>query len=483
MEVVLGVVAAILASALVVQALIARRQHVPATVVALGPDELAAAHQEVASARSRLDEREQRLSIREERLSDLAASVQRDREQLQADRGELESSRIELAELTSKAAAELERVAGLRVVDARAEVLALAADSAREEAQRRAREITDEAIQRAETEAGRIVAIAIERVAVAQTAEAVVTAVELPNEEMKGRIIGREGRNIRAFEQLTGVTLMVDDTPGVVLLSCYDPVRREAARQTLVELVADGRIDPVRIEDVHDKATRNLEQACVESAQEVIDDLGLRGIARELLPTIGALGFRTSFGQNVLQHSAECARLAGAMAAEFGLDIETCRRAAFLHDLGKAVITHGEGSHALEGAELVRRHGEDDVVVHAIAAHHNEIAPETAVDVLVQAADAISSSRPGARHESVDAYVRRLERLEEIATRQPGVDRAYAMQAGREIRVMVIPDRVDDQAAQQLARRIADDVEHELTYPGRIKVTVIRETRATEMAQ
>ena len=359
----------------------------------------------------------------------------------------------------------------------------MAETSAWDDAQRRAREISDEVIQRAEAEASRIVAIAIERVAVAQTAEAVVTTVELPNEEMKGRIIGREGRNIRAFEQLTGVTLMVDDTPGVVLLSCFDPVRREAARQTLAELVADGRIDPVRIEEVHDKATRNLEQTCIQSAQEVIDELGLRGIARELLPTIGALRFRTSFGQNMLEHSAECAKLAGAMASELGLEVETCRKAAFLHDLGKAVITHGEGSHALEGAELARRHGQDDVVVHAIAAHHNEVAAETAVDVLVQAADAISSSRPGARHESVDAYVRRLERLEEIATRRPGVERAYAMQAGREIRVMVLPERVDDRAAQQLARQIADDVEHELTYPGRIRVTVIRETRATEMAQ
>lgn len=482
MEVVLWVVAAVLASALVVQALVSRRQQVPAAV-GLGPDELAALRQEVATVRARLDEREERLGVREERLTDLAAGVQRDREQLQAVRTELESSRIRLAELTSRATAELERVGGLRAADARAEVLAMAETSARDDAQRRAREISDEVIQRAEAEASRIVAIAIERVAVAQTSEAVVTTVELPNEEMKGRIIGREGRNIRAFEQLTGVTLMVDDTPGVVLLSCFDPVRREAARQTLAALVADGRIDPVRIEEVHDKATRNLEQTCIQSAQEVIDELGLRGIARELLPTIGALRFRTSFGQNMLEHSAECAKLAGAMASELGLEVETCRKAAFLHDLGKAVITHGEGSHALEGAELARRHGQDDVVVHAIAAHHNEVAAETAVDVLVQAADAISSSRPGARHQSVDAYVRRLERLEEIATRRPGVERAYAMQAGREIRVMVLPERVDDRAAQQLARQIADDVEHELTYPGRIRVTVIRETRATEMAQ
>lgn len=481
MEVVLWVVAAVLASALVVQGLVSRRQQVSAA--GLGPDELAALRQEVATVRTRLDEREERLGVREERLTDLAAGLQRDREQLQAVRAELESSRIRLAELTSTATAELERVGGLRAVDARAEVLARAETSARDDAQRRAREISDEVIQRAEAEASRIVAIAIERVAVAQTAEAVVTTVELPNEEMKGRIIGREGRNIRAFEQLTGVTLMVDDTPGVVLLSCFDPVRREAARQALAELVADGRIDPVRIEEIHDKATRNLEQTCVQSAQEVIDELDLRGIARELLPTIGALRFRTSFGQNMLEHSAECAKLAGAMASELGLDVETCRKAAFLHDLGKAVITHGEGSHALEGAELARRHGQDDVVVHAIAAHHNEVAAETAVDVLVQAADAISSSRPGARYESVDAYVRRLERLEEIATRRPGVDRAYAMQAGREIRVMVLPERVDDQAAQQLARQIAEDVEHELTYPGRIRVTVIRETRATEMAQ
>ncbi|MGB3954576.1 MAG: ribonuclease Y [Brooklawnia sp.] len=489
MEVLLGIVAAVLACALVAQGYLARRRREPATAT-VAPDELLAARQELVAAReelvasrSRLDEREQRLAVREERLSELAAGIQRDRERLDADREHLAAVRTEHADLTARALAELERIGGLRVSDARAEVLATAEQLARDDAEQRAKEISDEVIQRAEAEASRVVTIAIERVAVGQASEAVVTSVDLPSEDMKGRIIGREGRNIRAFEQLTGVTLMVDDTPGLVLLSCFDPVRREAARQALVELVADGRIDPARIEEAHEKATRNVERTCVQAAQQAIDELGLTGIGRGLLPTIGALGFRTSYGQNVLEHSSECARLAGAMAAELRLDVETCRRAAFLHDLGKAVITHGEGSHAAAGADLARRHGQSEAVVHAIAAHHNEVAPETAVDVLVQVADAISSSRPGARRESVEAYVRRLDRLEEVATRQPGVEKAYALQAGREIRVMVLPDQVDDSGAQHLARRIADEVEKELVYPGRIKVTVIRETRATEMAQ
>lgn len=482
MEVLLGIVAALLTGALVLQGIVLRRRAAviePSTASA----ELASQRDELTTVLARLDDRAERLAGREERLGEFASGLQRDRERLEAERVALDASRDELANLTARANDELERLAGMSAHDARAEVVAAAQDAARRQAQQLAREITDEAVREAENSARRIVTIAIERVAVQQTSGAVITAVDLPSEEMKGRIIGREGRNIRAFEHVTGVTLLVDDSPGTVLLSCFDPVRREVARQALVELVAGGRIDPARIEEVCAAASCEVERTCVAAAQTAIDSLGLSGIDQGLLVTIGALGYRTSFGQNVLEHSIECAELAGAMAAELGLDVEVCRRAGFLHDLGKAVITHGEGSHAAEGAELARRHGQDAVVVHAIAAHHNEVTPDTAVDVLTQAADAISSSRPGARHQSAESHIRRLEQLEEIAGRQPGVGKAYAIQAGRELRVMVVPEMVDEGGTQQLAHRIAAEVEREVTYAGRIKVTVIRETRVTAVVQ
>lgn len=480
MEVLLGIVVVLLTGALVLQGIILKRRAEPGTPAATQADQVPP-QDDILSVRAKLDERADRLAVREERLSELASGLQRDRERLEADREVMEASRAQLAALNDQANAELERIAGLEAAEARAQVVAAAEISARDMARQRAREITEEVTRQAEESARRIVTIAVERVAVQQTSEAVVTTVNLPSEEMKGRIIGREGRNIRAFEQVTGVTLLVDDTPGAVLLSCFDPVRREVARQLLVELVTDGRIDPARIEDAYQVARTTVERSCVAAAQAALDDLGLHGIDRGLLPTIGALGFRTSYGQNVLEHSVECAQLAGAMASEIALDVEVCRRAAFLHDLGKAIVTRGQGSHAAEGAELARRHGVEDIVVHAIAAHHNEIAPETAVDVLVQAADAISSSRAGARRESAESYVRRLEQLEEIATRQTGVAKAYALQAGRELRIMVVPELVDDAGSRQLAHRVAAEVEREVTYPGRIKVTVIRETRATQV--
>jgi ribonuclease Y len=477
-EVLLGVVVVLLAVVLVIQGARTRRSAEPSSA-----SEVVAERDELAATRIRLDERAERLNNREERLTEMAIGAQRERERLEAEQGALVGVREDLARLTEQAAAELERIAGISAEQARAELVALAEETAREKADELSRQITDDAVAEAERTARRVVSSSIERIAVDATAEAVVSSVDIPSEEMKGRIIGREGRNIRAFEQTTGVTVLVDDTPGVVLLSCFDPVRREIARQALTDLVADGRIDPARIEQAHQKATENVDRGCLEAAEAAIDDLGLRGIDPGLLPSIGALHLRTSYGQNVLEHSIECARLAGAMAAELGLDVEICRRAAFLHDLGKAVITHGEGSHAAEGADLARRFGQDDLVVHAIAAHHNEIEPTTAVDVLTQAADAISSSRPGARRESVATHVKRLEHLEQIAMRCDGVEKAYALRAGREVRVMVHPDRVDDQDCRELARQIADAVSTELVYPGRVKVTVIRESRATEIAQ
>jgi ribonuclease Y len=300
---------------------------------------------------------------------------------------------------------------------------------------------------------------------------------------MKGRIIGREGRNIRAFEQVTGVNVMIDDTPESVLLSSFDPVRRETARITLTELVKDGRIHPQRIEEVHERSKSQIEQQCLRAAEDAMTEVGISDLHPALVPILGTLRYRTSYGQNVLKHLVECAHIAGLMAAEMGLDVAQCKRSAFLHDIGKALTHEVEGSHAIVGADLARKYGEHPDVVHAIEAHHNEVEVRTVEAILTQAADAISGSRPGARRESIEAYVQRLERLEEIAGARDGVEKVFAMQAGRELRVMVIPEVVDDIEAQVLARDIAKQIEEELTYPGQIRVTVVRESRATETAR
>jgi ribonuclease Y len=346
-----------------------------------------------------------------------------------------------------------------------------------------ARDIERQAVREAETKAQRVVVDAIQRVASEQTSESVVSAVHLPGDEMKGRIIGREGRNIRAFEQVTGVNVMIDDTPESVLLSCFDPVRRETARITLTELVKDGRIHPARIEEVHERSKSQIQQLCLTAAEDALAEVGISDLHPALVPILGKLRYRTSYGQNVLRHLIESAHIAGLMAAELRLDIASCKRAAFLHDIGKALTHEVEGSHALIGADLARKYGEHPDVVHAIEAHHNEVEVHSVEAVLVQAADAISGSRPGARRESIEAYVQRLERLEEIAGTHDGVDKVFAMQAGRELRVMVVPEQVDDIAAQVLARDVAKQIEEELTYPGQIRVTVVRESRATETAR
>jgi ribonuclease Y len=300
---------------------------------------------------------------------------------------------------------------------------------------------------------------------------------------MKGRIIGREGRNIRSFEQVTGVNVLIDDTPESVLLSSFDPVRRETARITLVELIEDGRIHPARIEEVHERSKSKIAERVMRAAEDALAEVGISDLHPDLVPIVGTLRYRTSYGQNVLKHLVESAHIAGLMAAELQLDVATVKRAAFLHDIGKALTHEVEGSHALIGADLARRYGEHPDIVHAIEAHHNEVEPTTVEAVLTQAADAISGGRPGARRESLEAYVKRLERLEEIAQTHEGVEKVFAMQAGRELRVMVAPDVVDDIEAQVLARDIAKQIEEELTYPGQIKVSVIRESRAVETAR
>jgi ribonuclease Y len=300
---------------------------------------------------------------------------------------------------------------------------------------------------------------------------------------MKGRIIGREGRNIRAFESVTGVNLIIDDTPEAVLLSCFDPVRREVGRLTLERLVLDGRIHPQRIEEAHERSKADVEQLCIRAGEDALTEFGITDMHPELMALLGRLRYRTSYGQNVLKHLIESAHIAGIMASELGLDPALLRRGTLLHDIGKALTHEVEGSHALIGAEIARRYGEPEDVVHAIEAHHNEVEVRTVEAVLTQAADAISGSRPGARRESLEAYVKRLERLEEIASAQAGVEKVFAMQAGREVRVMVKPDQVDDIHAQVIAHDVAKQVEEELAYPGQIRITVVRESRATEYAR
>ncbi|MDO5499277.1 MAG: ribonuclease Y [Propionibacteriaceae bacterium] len=438
---------------------------------------------EIRELRAAGDRRDQRLAVREERLDAEAHLLEERAGNLDQRQRELDARERDLAEREDERRAELERVGELTGEAARAELVREIEQEARRNGVVLARKIEDDAQREAETRAQRLIVSTIQRVASEQTAESVVSTVELPGDEMKGRIIGREGRNIRAFEQITGVNVMIDDTPGSVLLSCFDPVRRETARLTLTELVADGRIHPARIEEVFERSRGRIADRCVRAAEDALVDVGISDLHPELIPVLGALRYRTSYGQNVLKHLIECAHLAGVMAAELRLDVAACKRAAFLHDIGKALTHEVEGTHAIIGANLARKYGEHPDIVHAIEAHHNEVEPRTVEAILTQACDAISGSRPGARRESLESYVHRLERLEEIAGGHPGVEKVFAMQAGREVRVMVSPEHVDDIEAQILARDIVKQIEEELTYPGNIRVTVVRESRATELAR
>jgi ribonuclease Y len=345
------------------------------------------------------------------------------------------------------------------------------------------RDIEATAREEGEARAKRIVVGAIQRVASEQTTESVVTVLQLPADEMKGRIIGREGRNIRAFESITGVNLIIDDTPEAVLLSCFDPVRRETGRLTLEKLVLDGRIHPHRIEEEHERSKVEVAALCQRAGEDAVVDVGIGEIHPELIKLLGQLRYRTSYGQNVLKHLVESAHLAGIMAAELRLDVTLNKRCAFLHDIGKALTHEVQGSHAIVGAEIARKYGESEEVCHAIEAHHNEVEVRSLEGVLTQCADGISGGRPGARRESLEHYVQRLARIEEIASTKIGVEKVFAMQAGREIRVMVKPDEIDDIGAQVIARDVAKQIEEELTYPGQIRITVVRESRATEVAK
>jgi ribonucrease Y len=446
-------------------------------------EELRTVRNEARELRADLERREARLAERESRLDAEFGKLEERSAGLDQTGRDLETRRAALDRLDEERRQVLEQAAGLTADQAKSELVSGIQNQAKREAALLVRETENAARRDGEERARRIVTLAIQRVASEQTSESVVSVLHLPGDEMKGRIIGREGRNIRAFESVTGVNLIIDDTPEAVLLSCFDPVRREVGRLTLERLVLDGRIHPQRIEEAYERSKGEVEQLCVRAGEDALVELSITDLHPELVTLLGRLRYRTSYGQNVLRHLVESAHIAGMMASELGMDPALLKRCTVLHDVGKALTHEVEGSHALIGAEIARRYGEPADVVHAIEAHHNEVEVRTVEAVLTQAADAISGGRPGARRESLEAYVKRLERLEQIATAQPGVEKVFAMQAGREIRVMVKPERVDDIQAQVIARDVAKQVEEELTYPGQIRVTVVRESRATEFAR
>ncbi|MCG5211841.1 ribonuclease Y [Streptosporangium sp. KLBMP 9127] len=438
---------------------------------------------ELKELRSDLERRENRLAEREQRLDEEARRQAERGRELADTETELTGKREDLLKVEDERRAILERVSGFTSDQAKSELVKEIENQAKREAALIVREIEGEARKEGEKRACKIVTLAVQRVATEQTAESVVSVLHLPGDEMKGRIIGREGRNIRAFESTTGVNLIIDDTPEAVLLSCFDPVRRETARLTLEKLVLDGRIHPQRIEEAYDRSRAEVKDLCVRAGEDALVELGITEMHPELVTLLGQLRYRTSYGQNVLKHLIESAHIAGIMASELRMNPTLLKRCTVLHDIGKALTHEVEGSHALIGAEIARRYGEHEDVVHAIEAHHNEVEVRTVEAVLTQAADSISGSRPGARRESLEAYVKRLERLEEIAQSFDGVEKVFAMQAGREIRVMVKPEAVDDIQTQVIARDVAKQVEEELTYPGQIRITVVRESRSTEFAR
>jgi ribonucrease Y len=439
-------------------------------------DELRARRTELARLEERLRSKESSLELHGQRLDERERSLD-DRQR------NLEHAREELKEAKRSQIRELERVAGLSAGQAKQILMRELEDELRHDSARLIRQVEDETRHDADRRARSILAAVMQRVASSHAVETTVSVVELKSDELKGRIIGREGRNIRALETLTGIDFIIDDTPGAVLLSGFDGVRREIARLTLEKLLQDGRIHPARIEEAFHQAKSEIDQHVVDIGEQAVFEANVGSVHPELVKLLGKLRFRTSYGQNVLHHSIECARLASMLASELGADPRVAARAALLHDIGKAVSHEAEGPHALVGGELARRYKESEAVAHAMEAHHNEVELQTVEAVIVQIVDALSGARPGARGESLEQYVKRLHELEAIATRHDGVDKVYAMHAGREIRVIVHPDEIDDDAAALLSHQIAREVEKQLEYPGQIKVTVIRESRATDYAR
>ncbi len=445
--------------------------------------EVARRHEEVARVERRLDERETALGRKLDLLE------QRDREfegrlaALAAREEKVTAAEAEARGLVAEQRRKLEALAGLSAADAKQELVRAIENEAKAEAAALVRAAKEQARRESDREARMIVALAIQRIAADHTAETTTSAVALPNDEMKGRIIGREGRNIRAFETATGVDVIIDDTPDTVVVSCFDPVRREVARLSLERLITDGRIHPGRIEEVVKKAQADVDQQIQEAGEQAVYDVGVHGLHPELVKLVGRMRFRTSYGQNLLKHTKETCWLAGIMAAELKLDVALAKRGALLHDVGKVLTHESEGTHVELGVEVARKYGENATVINCIQAHHDDVPHESPISVIVQAADAVSGSRPGARREAFESYVKRLTKLEELANGFAGVEKTFAIQAGREIRVVVIPDKVDDARATQLSDEIARKIENELQYPGQIKVVVVRETRSIEFAR
>lgn len=445
--------------------------------------ELREQRREIGLIEKRIAQKEEGIDRKIEVFAERESQIAKREEALRQREAEIEARRAEYDQLVDSVRHKLEQTAGMTRDEAKRTLMEQMVDEARHDAAQKVRQVEAEAREEADRRAKKIVSIAIERMAGEFVAERTVSVVPLPSDDMKGRIIGREGRNIRAIEAATGVDLIIDDTPEVVVISCHNPIRRELARQALERLVSDGRIHPGRIEEVVRKAEQELDEAIREAGQRAVLEVGIHGLHPELVKLVGMLKYRYSYAQNVLNHSIEAAFIAGAMAAELGLNEKQARRAALLHDIGKALTHEVEGSHAIIGGEIARRYGESAKIVNAIAAHHEEVKAETILAPLVDAADALSGARPGARREVLESYVKRLEDLERISNSFRGVEKSFAVQAGREIRIIVDPGTIPDDQTSLLARDVARKIEQEMTYPGQIKVTVIRETRASDLAR
>ena len=441
------------------------------------------AEREIKERRNETQKLERRLTQKEESLDRKADALDQKNEELSRKLAQVQKTQEESEQLKSEQIATLERISGLTRDEAKDYLVSSIEREAEHDAAVKLREINQRTKDEAEATARELISIAIQRCAADHVAEATVSVVPLPNDEMKGRIIGREGRNIRTLETLTGVDLIIDDTPEAITLSSFDPVRREVARMALEKLIADGRIHPSRIEEMVEKSRREIEQIIKSEGERATFETGIHGLHPELVKLLGRLRYRTSYGQNVLMHSIEVAHVAGILASELGLDPVPARRAGLLHDIGKAVDHEVEGSHVSIGVDLAKKYKENALIVHAIAAHHGDVEPQTVIACLVQAADAISAARPGARRENLENYIKRLEKLEEIANTTPGVSGSYAIQAGREIRIIVKPEEVSDDSMILLARDVAKRIEDELDYPGQIKINMIRETRAVDYAK
>ena len=438
---------------------------------------------EVKERRADLQKQERRLQQKEENLDRKTENMEKKEDTLQRKLAELEEAREEVATVKKTQMEVLERISGFTAEEAKDYLINQLAEEVTHESAMKVREIEAQFKEEADQRAKEILSLAIQRCAADHVAEATVSVVPLPNDEMKGRIIGREGRNIRTLETLTGVDLIIDDTPEAITVSCFDPVRREIARIALEKLIQDGRIHPTRIEEMVEKAKREVDATIKAEGERAVFETNVHGLHPELIKLLGRMRYRTSYGQNVLNHSIEVSHLAGLLAAEIGANVAEAKRAGLLHDLGKAIDHEVEGSHVQIGVELARKYRESENVIHAIQAHHNDVEPQTVVACLVQAADAISAARPGARRENLENYIKRLEKLEEVTSSFPGVEKSYAIQAGREVRIMVAPDKVSEDQMVLLARDIAKKIEEELEYPGQIKVNMIRETKVVDYAK